>query len=99
VQDGVQVYKCKSCGVRFRNKRREKVNLEKNIWFDFVFKKQVHRELVEKYNLDKRKIHSFLEKYVLPQKAHIPRALFVVVDATYFRKQKKIGEKHKDKTW
>jgi hypothetical protein len=29
-----------------------------------------------------------LEKYVLPIKAHIPRALFVVVDATYFRKQK-----------
>jgi hypothetical protein len=29
-----------------------------------------------------------LEKYVLPIKAHIPRALFVVVDATYFRKKK-----------
>jgi hypothetical protein len=88
VQDGVQVYKCKKCGVRFRNERREKVILEKYVWFDFVFKKQVHRELVEKYHLDKRTIHSFLEKYVLPIKAHTPRALFVVVDATYFRKQK-----------
>jgi len=29
-----------------------------------------------------------LEKYVLPIKKHTPRALFVVVDATYFRKQK-----------
>ena len=88
VQDGVQVYKCKKCGVRFRNERREKVNLEKDILFDYVFKKQVHRELIEKYHLDKRTIHSFLEKYVLPKKTHIPRALFVVVDATYFRKQK-----------
>ncbi len=88
MQDGIQVYKCKNCGVRFRNKRREKVNLEKDIWFDFVFKKQVHRELVEKYHLDKRTIHSLLEKYILPKKTHIPRALFVVVDATYFRKQK-----------
>ncbi len=88
VQDGVQVYKCKNCGVRFRNERRERVILEKDIWFDYVFKKQVHRELVEKYHLDKRTVHSYLEKYVLPIKAHIPRALFVVVDATYFRKQK-----------
>jgi len=44
--------------------------------------------LVEEYHLDKRKIHSLLEKYVLPIKAHVPRALFVVVDATYFRKRK-----------
>jgi hypothetical protein len=84
----VQVYECKNCGVRFRNKRREHFKKEKDIWFDFVFKKQVHRELVEKYHLDKRTVHSFLEKYVLPIKAHTPRALFVVVDATYFRKQK-----------
>ena len=31
IQDGVQVYKCKKCGIRFRNQRREKVNLEKYI--------------------------------------------------------------------
>ncbi len=82
------MYQCKKCGVRFRNERREKTHLEKEIWFDFVFKKQVHRELVEKYSLDKRTVHSYLEKYVLPIKTHIPRAIFVVVDATYFRKQK-----------
>ena len=88
MQDGVQVYKCKNCGVRFRNKRREHTQTEKEIWFDFVFKKQVNRELQETYHLNKRSIHAFLEKYVLPIKAHIPRALFVVVDATYFRKVK-----------
>ena len=82
------MYQCKNCRVRFRNKRREKVILEKDIWFDYVFKKQVHRELVEEYHLDKRSIHAYLEKYVLPTKTHIPRALFVVVDATYFRKVK-----------
>lgn len=54
MQDEVQVYQCKNCGVRFRNKRREHLKEEKDIWFDFVFKKQVHRELVEKYHLDKR---------------------------------------------
>ena len=84
----MQVYKCKACGVRFRNKRREQTQKEKDIWFDYVFKKQVLRELKETYSLDKRTIHAFLEKYVLPTKAHDPRALFVVVDATYFRKQK-----------
>ena len=88
VQNGVQIYQCKSCGVRFRNERRECCRFEKEIWFDFVFKKQVIRELKETYCLDQRTIHLSLEKYVLPKKTHIPRALFVVVDATYFRKKK-----------
>jgi len=88
VQDGVQVYKCKNCGVRFRNERREHLKEEKDIWFDFVFKKQVIRELKETYHLGKRTVQAFLEKYVLPIKKHTPRALFVVVDATYFRKKK-----------
>ena len=88
VQDGDQVYKCKNCGVRFRNERREHLKEEKDIWFDFVFKKQVIRELKETYHLGKRTVQAFLEKYVLPIKKHTPRALFVVVDATYFRKKK-----------
>jgi len=88
VQDGVQIYKCKKCGVRFRNKRRENTQTEKYIWFDYVFKKQVIRELVETYHLDKKTIHFFLERYILPTKVHTPRKLFVVVDATYFRKKK-----------
>lgn len=46
------------------------------------------RELSETYNLDKRTIHSYLEKYILIEKIHRPRRLFVVVDATYFRKIK-----------
>lgn len=48
----------------------------------------MNRELQETYSLGKRSIHLFLEKYVLPIKVHEPRALFVVVDATYFRKVK-----------
>lgn len=53
-----------------------------------MFKKQVVRELIETYNLDKKTIHSFLEKYLLPIKVHNPRKLFVIVDAIYFRKKK-----------
>jgi len=88
VQDGVQIYKCKGCGTRFRNRRKENIKKEKDIWFDFVFKKQVIRELKETYHLGKRTVQAFLEKYILPIKTHNPRALFVVVDATYFRKVK-----------
>jgi hypothetical protein len=88
VQDGVQIYKCKNCGVRFRNERKQHLKEEKDIWFDFVFKKQVIRELKETYHLGKRTVQAFLGKYVLPIKKHTPRALFVVVDATYFRKKK-----------
>lgn len=53
-----------------------------------MFHKQVIRELSETYNLDKRSIRDFLEKYILIKKVHEPRKLFVVVDATYFRKIK-----------
>lgn len=88
MQDGVQIYKCKECGIRFRNERKQHLKKEKDIWFDFVFKKQVIRELKETYHLGKRTIQAFLEKYVLPIKKHTPRAFFVVVDATYFRKKK-----------
>jgi hypothetical protein len=60
------------------------------VWHDYVFKKQVLRELKEDYQLDKRTLHRMLMDYVVPTKEHIPRTLFVVVDALYFRKKKHV---------
>jgi len=58
------------------------------VWYDYVFKKQVLRELKEDYQLDKRTLHQYLMNHIVPTKEHTPRALFVVVDALYFRKKK-----------
>ena len=93
MQDVVQTYECKSCGKRFRNKRKKHTKTEERIWYDYVFKKQVLRELHEEYSLDKKTLKTYLENYVVKEKRHIPRSLFVVVDALYFRKKK-----HSD-TW
>ncbi len=60
------------------------------VWHDYVFKKQVLRELKEDYQLDKRTLHNILINHIVPTKEHAPRALFVVVDALYFRKKKHV---------
>jgi hypothetical protein len=44
--------------------------------------------LKEDYQLDKRTLHRFLINYIVPTKVHTPGALFVIVDALYFRKKK-----------
>lgn len=84
----VQTYQCTSCKRRFRNERKKHTETESRVWHDYVFKKQVVRELKEEYCLDKRTLHHYLENYIVPAKEHTPRALFAVVDALYFRKKK-----------
>ena len=59
------------------------------VWHDYVFKKQVLRELIEDYHKDIR-THKYLINDNVPAKEHTPRALFVVVDALYFRKKKHV---------
>lgn len=46
------------------------------------------RELIEEYGRDRRTLHQYLIQHIVPTKEHIPRPLFVVVDALYFRKKK-----------
>ncbi len=84
----MQVYQCKDCKRRFRNHRRKPTRTEAQIWHEYVFKKQVLRELKDDYNLDKKTLHKYLETYIVKTKSHTPRALHIVVDALYFRKRK-----------
>lgn len=84
----MQTYLCKSCNKRFRNKRRNKSILIKKLWFDYVFNKQTYRELSERYGLDKRTIRALLGQYQSPKKEHSPRAVHLLVDATYFGKRR-----------
>ncbi len=87
-QDGVQRYLCRSCGRKFRNERRGRKTLTKNIFNDFVFSKQTIRELKPEYDLDKKTVRSLLDKYENEIKIHKPREIYLVVDATYFGKRK-----------
>lgn len=84
IQDGLQIYWCKQCNKRFRNKRKEKNNLIKEIWETYVFHKQTIRELKELYHKDKKTIVSYLDAYAPPAKQHVPRSVHLVADATYF---------------
>lgn len=89
----MQTWKCNQCGRRFRNERREKTSLEKEIWNEYVFEKQTLRELKEKHQKDKRTLKKILNEYKAPKKTHEPRAINLVVDALYF------GERTEDTSW
>jgi hypothetical protein len=87
-QDGVQRYLCRSCEKKFRNKRKLKINLTKDVFEEFVFNKQVIREIVENNDLDKKTVVKYLNNYQLKEKIPFPREIYLVVDATYFGKRK-----------
>jgi hypothetical protein len=93
VEVGLQTYSCNQCGRRFRNERREKTSLEKEIWNEYVFEKQTLRELKEKHHQDKRTLKNVLNQYEAPKKIHDPRPVNLVVDALYF------GERTEDTSW
>jgi len=90
VQDGLQTYWCreKECGRRFRSKRKKKQLLKDEIFKEFVFSKQTIRELREEHGLDKKTIRSILNDYIPSKKAHEPRKIHLIADATYLGKEK-----------
>jgi len=77
----VQIYWCKSCGVRFRNERRKS---HADLWHAYVFNKQTIRELRDSTGHDKKTIFKYLDAHSVPKKIHSPRPVHLVVDATYF---------------
>lgn len=90
---GIQTYSCNVCTRRFRNERREKVDLQKELWNDYVFGKQTLRELSRDYDLDKRTVKHVLDQYEAPEKIHAPRHVHIVADAFY------IGERLEHTCW
>ncbi len=93
MQRGIQTWSCNECKRRFQNQRREKTNLEKEIWNEYVFEKQTLRELKQKHHKDKRTLKNVLNQYEAPKKTHTPRGVNLVVDALYF------GERTEDTSW
>ena len=93
MQRGLQRYLCSDCGHLFRNERRERNEGKTHLWLEYVFNKQSVRELSETYTKDRRTIKKELASYVLPLKVHTPRAIHLIVDATYF------GDRLEDTSW
>ncbi len=54
------------------------------IWNEFVFAKQTLRELSEIFSYTKKQLQRIFDGIQITQKIHTPRALHLVVDATYF---------------
>jgi hypothetical protein len=86
---GIQRYLCKDCGKKFSDSRRAKNKTIKQLWDDYVFGKQVFREL----DCDKRTTRKLFDKYKSPEKIHHPRPVNIVTDATYF------GERKEETSW
>lgn len=91
--NGRQLYGCKDCGHRFTYSKREKRIKTKQILIDFVFHKQVIRELKNTYDINEKTIALYINNYKVKEKKHNPRAVNLVADALYF------GTREDDATW
>ena len=67
--------------------------MQKQLWIDYVFHKQVKRELAYTYDMDRRAVRSLLDTYTPPNKTHNPRPIHLIVDGTYW------GERTEETNW
>jgi len=85
------MYRCRTCGVKFRNQRRIHSKTTKKLWNEYVFHKQTIRELSNRYHHDKETIRKILGSYDPPEKVHHPRPVHLLVDGVYFGKRTQSG--------
>lgn len=81
-QEGIQRWKCKDCNKKFQ--ANKKSLRKEEIFCSFVFHKQTFTELSEVYHVRHSTLQNILDEYVLPEKVHRPRVVYLVVDGTYF---------------
>ena len=67
--------------------------MHRDLWWSYVFHKQTIRELVENTGHTRKTVEKYLDEVVVPTKVHTPRAIHLVVDATYF------GKRTDDTSW
>ena len=81
-QNGIQRWKCKDCNKKFQANKKSLPKEE--IFCSFVFHKQTFTELSESYHIRHRTLQKIFDEYVLEEKIHRPRVIYLVVDGTYF---------------
>lgn len=80
-------YKCKNCNKQFQSKHK-KQKLNRNIFKSYTLGKQTLVQLSEKMHLSIPIIQKHLDNFTPPQSKLIPRAIILVLDATYFGDKK-----------
>jgi hypothetical protein len=81
-QNGIQRWKCKDCNKKFQANKKSLPKEE--IFCSFVFHKQTFKELSESYHIRHKTLQKYFDDYVLTDKIHKPRVIYLVVDGTYF---------------
>ena len=81
-QNGIQRWKCQDCNKKFQANKKSLPKEE--IFCSFVFHKQTFTELSESYHIRHRTLQKIFDEYVLEEKIHRPRVIYLVVDGTYF---------------
>ena len=84
---GKQRYLCLECGVKFSENNKQKIDFNKCL-DEYIFEKQVLRELEEVYHITRKKFRALLKAFIPPEKIHNPRSINLITDATYFGKRK-----------
>ena len=82
-QGNKQRWFCKKCKLKFQANRKPLPNKEE-VFCYFTFNKQTLNELNEVYHIGTRRIQKLLDEYILEDKVHNSRVIYLVVDATYF---------------
>jgi len=93
IEKGLQTWSCNDCKRRFRNERRENIDLQKSIWKEYVFGKQTLRELKIKHRSGRRTLKQYLNNYQSPLNTHFPREINLIAGALYF------GERKENTSW
>lgn len=81
-QNCIQRWKCKDCNKKFQANKKSLPKEE--IFCSFVFHKQTFKELSESYHIRHKTLQTIFDEYVLEEKIHRPREIYLVVDGTYF---------------
>ena len=75
---------CKECKRKFRLTNYKHIHEVLELWNEYVFGKQTLRELSEQFKYSKKQLKRWFESFVVGEKQHIPKAINLVVDATFF---------------
>lgn len=83
-QSGRQRFKCFNCNKKFQDHKRERTQLKKTLWEDYVWGKQNLRELSRKYGKSIPWIHQQLKEYRPDQIRLKSRPIVLIADGFFF---------------
>ena len=83
-QNGIQRYKCATCGKVFQVGFRLDSN---KIWEEYTSGKQTYFQLSQKYNCSIKTIQRKIDKATVEQKTIFPGVSNVLMDTTYFGRE------------